>query len=181
MMAWAALLSHEESEKDISSTGSPCLGSLGEFLHWVFCLDPTPTCLKDPQSSQYQSQLQYHPQSCQLTIVIILTRWQMELCSLWSKNIHSTWYQQFKGLAAHKGVVAPGFSRVSKTRYVSNDNMANIILCNSSLIGDFLNEYSGLEVLKAGEGNPQTREEESKLSLLSTESNLYLAVIPGMW
>jgi len=29
-----------------------------------------------------------------------------ELCGLWSKNIHSTWYQQFKGFAALKGVVA---------------------------------------------------------------------------
>jgi len=28
-----------------------------------------------------------------------------ELCSLWSKNIHSTWYQQFKSFAACKGVV----------------------------------------------------------------------------
>ena len=69
-----------------------------------------------------------------------------ELCGLWSKNIHSTWYQQFKGFAARKGVVAPGFPRVSKTRYVSYDNMAHIILHNSSLIGDFLNEYSGSEV-----------------------------------
>jgi len=56
-----------------------------------------------------------------------------ELCGLWSKNIHSTWYQQFKGFAARKGVVAPGFPRVSKTRYVSYDNMAHIILRNSLL------------------------------------------------
>jgi len=60
---------------------------------------------------------------------------------LWvcGKNIHSTWYQQFKGFAAGKGVVAPGFLHVSKTRYVSCDNMTHIILCNSSLIGNFLN------------------------------------------
>jgi len=64
-----------------------------------------------------------------------------ELFGLCSKNMHSTWYQQFKGFAAHKRVVAPGFPRVSKTRYVSFDNMAHIILCNSSLIGEFLNEW----------------------------------------
>jgi len=62
-------------------------------------------------------------------------RFGTELCGLWSKNIHSTWYQQFKGFAECKGVVAPGFPHVSKTRYVSYDNMAHIILHNSSLIG----------------------------------------------
>jgi len=45
-----------------------------------------------------------------------------ELCSLWSKNIHSTWHQQFKGFAACKGVVAPGFTHVSKTIYLSYAN-----------------------------------------------------------
>jgi len=41
-----------------------------------------------------------------------------ELCSLLSKNIHSTWYQQFKHFTAHKGVVAAGFPCVSRNYYV---------------------------------------------------------------
>jgi len=35
--------------------------------------------------------------------------------------------------------------------------------------------------MKAGEDNPQAREEEGKLYLLSTERNTYPAGIPGMW
>jgi len=35
--------------------------------------------------------------------------------------------------------------------------------------------------MKAGEGNPQAREEEGKLSLLSTRRSSSLAGIPRMW
>jgi len=85
---------------------------------------------------------QHKHQNFQLTVVIIIT-WSartFSCCSFWSKNIHSTWYQQFKGFVACKGIVAPGFLCVSKTRYVPYDNMAHLILHNSSLIGDFLNK-----------------------------------------
>jgi len=102
-------------------------------------------------SSQYQRQLQHNPQPPLLPTHCCghtnkVANGVTELCGLWSKNIHSTWYQQFKGFAARKGVVVPGFPHVSKTRYLSYDNMAHIILRNSSLIGDFLNKYSGSEV-----------------------------------
>jgi len=116
------------------------LGEFWKFLHWMFRLNPTPTCLKDPQSSQNQNQLQ-HPTA--FTSVLPthccghtnkVANGVTGLCSLWSKNIHSTWYQQFKGFFACKGVV-PGFPHVSKTRYVSYDN-----------IEDFLNKYSESEI-----------------------------------
>jgi len=74
-----------------------------------------------------------------------------ELCGLWSKNIHSTWYQQFKCFAAHKGVVAPGFPCVSKTRNVSYDNMAHIILRNSSIIGCWSQSRTDLTMIKSTE------------------------------
>jgi len=36
-------------------------------------------------------------------------------------------------------------------------------------------------LVKVGEGNPQAREEEGKLSLVSTEHSSYPAGIPRMW
>jgi hypothetical protein len=65
---------------------------------------------------------------------------------MWSKNIHSTWHQHFKGFATRQGVRPPSFPRVSKTRYVSYDNMAHTILHNSALIGRFLNTYHESDV-----------------------------------
>jgi len=57
-----------------------------------------------------------------------------ELCRLLIKNIHSTWYQQFKSFAACKGVVAPGFPHVHKTRCASYDNwVMNNLLVTSSM------------------------------------------------